>query len=340
MDEYRLEGRYDEVGRQFAAVVEARGETLQSVSPESLDPSSAVREFARECERAVADHAPRLLDELRGIADASGVEAEAVKAVPLAVDTDPGCSLVGVGGEYTESGGALFARNHDFYPSFRRYSKLYRMDPADGLASVGCAHGFVGRCDGVNEAGLAVGFAGVPTEADEPGLMWQLAIRAVLDSCHTVAEAVDFLEDVPHARNVNLLLADASGGVAVVEASPNAVETRRPSRGWTVATNQFASSCMREHQSADRAPADCSRFRAIEAWAADHGGPVGVDDLQPIVGGPEAGVCWCVDEAREDPRSTIWSWTVDTSADVGYLAGDSPAETPYEAVSVPGRRAN
>lgn len=46
----------------------------------------------------------------------------------LAADADPGCSLVGVPGAFTEGGHALFARNHDFYPSFRQYSKRYRTD--------------------------------------------------------------------------------------------------------------------------------------------------------------------------------------------------------------------
>lgn len=354
MDEYRVAGGYEEMGAQFAAQVADRGETLQSVSPETLDPSPAVREFTRECERAVANHAPRLLDELEGIADAAGVEPAGVKAIPLAVDADPGCSLVGVAGEHTAQGSALFARNHDFYPSFRRYSKRYRTDPADGLASVGCAHGFVGRSDGVNEAGLAVGFAGVPTDADEPGLMWVLAVRAVLDSCHTVAEAVDFLEDISHARNVNLLLADATGDVAVVEAGPHAVETRRPSGPLVAATNQFASPEMREYQSADRTPADCSRYRALEEWAADrHDGATGgddgttdrdgvvdLDDLRALVGDPDAGVCWPLDAAGDDPRSTIWSWAIDAGADRGYLARDSPADTAYEAVSVPGDAAD
>lgn len=337
MDEYRLSGSSAEMGRQFAAQVEERGETLQSVSPESLDPSPAVRAFASECRRAVEAAAPHLLDELRGIAEASGVERAAVEAVPLAVDADPGCSIVGVAGDHTESGGALFGRNHDFYPSFRRYSKLYRTNPADGLASVGCAHGFVGRCDGVNEAGLAIGFAGVPTETDEPGLMWQLAIRAVLDSCRTVDAGVELLQGLPHARNVNLLLADASGDVAVVEAGPDAVHTRRPDGPVIAATNQFTSPAMREHQSTDRIPSDCSRYRALESWATDCDGPVDVDALRTVMGDPDADVCWPLDAAADDPRSTIWSWAVDTSADAGYLARDSPVETEYESVSIPKR---
>ncbi|WP_436909258.1 C45 family autoproteolytic acyltransferase/hydolase [Halosimplex marinum] len=340
MDEFHLRGSPAELGRGFAAEVAESDRSLADVAPEPLDPSRTVREFARECEPHVREHAPGLLAELDAIAREAGVERDGVRAVALAADADPGCSLVGVPGEHTAGRSALFARNHDFYPSFRRYSKLYRTEPADGLASVGCAHGFAGRLDGVNEAGLAVGFAGVPTGEYEPGVMWPLAVRTVLDACESVAEAVDYLESVPHARNVNVLVADADGEVAVVAASPGAVETRRPADGdnLLVATNQFDSAGMRAHQSVDRTPADCPRHCAVEAWADDREGVVGPADLRRLVGDPAAGVAWGLDGAEDDPRSTIWSWVVDTGAGSASLARGSPAEAPYESVAVPGPR--
>lgn len=341
MDEFRLRGTSGDLGTQFASQVADRGRSLADVAPETLDPSPAVREYVHECESHVAEHAPGVLAELDAIADEAGVEREGVRAVALAADADPGCSLVGVPGAATENGNALFARNHDFYPSFRQYSKLYRTDPAEGRASVGCAHGFAGRLDGVNDAGLAVGFAGVPTEQYEPGVMWPLAVRTVLDTYESVAEAVDYLESVPHARNVNVLIADASGDVAVVEASPDAVAVRRPTDADSLiaATNQFHSATMRAHQSLDRTPADCPRHCAVEGWTADRedAAPITRADLRGLVGDPGAGVAWDLDDAGDDPRSTIWSWVIDTGVAEASLARDSPATVPYESVAVPGR---
>lgn len=335
MDEFRLHGTPADLGRSFAAQVADSGRSLGDVAPETLDPPPAVRTFVRDCEPHVAEHAPGVLAELDAVADEAGVEREAVRAVALAADADPGCSLVGVPGATTEDGTALFARNHDFYPSFRQYSKRYRTDPADGLASVGCAHGFAGRLDGVNEAGLAAGFAGVPTEEYEPGVMWPLAVRRVLDACESVAEAVDYLESVPHARNVNFLVADAAGEVAVVEGSPEAVTVRRLTDGGPlVATNQFHTAAMRDHQSHDRRPGDCSRCRTVEAWADDRDS-VAPADLRALFGDPADGIAWPLDGAGDDPRSTIWSWVVDTGGDAWHAPG-SPDEVPYETVPVPG----
>lgn len=165
--------------------------------------------------------------------------------------------------------------------------------------------------------------------------MWPLAVRTVLDSCETVGEAVEYLESVPHARNVNVPVVDAAGDVAVVEASPAAVETRRPADGDAVlvATNQFHTPEMADHQSLDRRPADCERYRAVASWAEGRGS-VGSADLRTLIGDPDGDIAWSLDEAGEDPRSTIWSWVIDTAGDAWH-APDSPAEVTYETVTWP-----
>lgn len=335
MDEFGLRGAPRELGRQFAATVERSGRTIADVSPEPLDPSAPKRRFARDCVPHLAEHAPWLLDEVDAIAERAGVDPGAVRLVPLALDADPGCSLVGIAGERAVDG-PLFGRNHDYHPSFRRYSKLFLTRPSDGHASVGCASTFVGRLDGFNEAGLAIGFAGVPTERYVPGVAWPLAVRAVLDTCASVAEGVDFLEGLSHARNVNFLLVDADGDLAVVEAGPDAVDVVRPDRPWAIATNQFDSERMRAHQSSDRRPRDCSRYQQLQEVLGDGEGRIGREELRVLMGDPDRGVARRLDPAGDDPRSTIWSWVVAPSERAGSLARGSLVEHPYEPVSVPG----
>lgn len=336
MHDHHLTGRYEAMGREYASQLEGLGRSLAEASPETLDPPAERRALARKCAAHVAEHAPFLLEELEGIADATGLETDVVETVPLALDARAGCSLVAVAGERTVGRTPLFARNHDFYPSFRDFATCYRTEPADGLASIGCSCVYVGRCDGVNEAGLAIGFAEVPPHEFEPGVTWQLAVRAVLDTCRTVTEAVEFLESIPHATNVNFLVADASGEIAIVEASPAEATAIFPDDDIVSVTREFRTESMREYQSTDRTPADCSRRRAVAEWFDEQDRRVTEADLQTAMGDPDVGVCWPVDERREDPRSTIWSWTIDPAERVGHLARDSPIETPYEAVRVPG----
>lgn len=336
MKTYELSGTPRELGREFADRVLDRANDLQEVSPEPLDPPPNRVEFARQCEPLVAEHVPQLLEELDGIADRLERSREEVRAVALALDHDPGCSLLAVGPPHTD-GETLFGRNHDFRPSFRPFSKLFHTEPADGLASVGCASTFVGRLDGVNEAGVAIGFAGVPTEADRPGLMWPLAIRAVLDSCESTREATSFLESVPHVRNVNFLVADEAGEIAIVEASPERVEVVRPDDGWAAATRQFSSSTMREHQATDALPRDCARYAAIEDRVESGNGRMDVESVQRLLGDPEDGVAWRIDDfPGDDFRATIWSWAMNLDRAALTLSSHSPATTAYEPIPFPG----
>lgn len=336
MHECQLTGSYGEMGRQYARRLDAAGRSLAEASPETLDPPEDRRELARESATRVGEHAPYLLDELEGIAEETGIDRASVETVPLALDAEAGCSLVAVPGEYTASGRVLFARNHDFYPPFYSYATRYRTDPDDGLASVGCSCVYVGRCDGINEAGLAIGFAEVPPHEFEPGFAWQLAIRAVLDTCRSADDAVAFLESIPHATNVNFLVADATGDIALVEAAPERVVSTRLDDGLVSVTNQFHTESMREYQSADREPDDCSRHRTLTEWFDRKEPEITFDALRTVMRDPDEGVCWRVGE-DDDPRSTIWSWVIDPEVCAGRLAAGSPIETPYESVEVPGR---
>ncbi|SFS89260.1 C45 family autoproteolytic acyltransferase/hydolase [Halostagnicola kamekurae] len=336
MDEYEIDGSHYEMGQQFGTQLEQEGLSLDAISVESVDRSEEMIQFASECEPLIEKHYPKLLHELQGIADRTGVDTQAVKSIPLALNADPGCSLIAISDNHTAGDVPLFGRNHDFYPSLREYSKLFHTTPEDGLASVGCAHNFVGRLDGVNEAGLAIGFSGVPTDEYAPGFMWPLAVRTVLDTCHTVSEAVSCLEDIPHSQNVNFLVADKTGSIALIEASPKAVNTIRPDDGFARATNQFTSESMQEYQSSNRVPTDCSRFQRLGDWFCNHSASIELDDLQTVMSNPETGVCWRIDEHEgDDPRATIWSWTMEVGEGISYLARGSPAETAYEPIFVP-----
>ncbi len=49
------------------------------------------------------------------------------------------------------------------------------------------------------------------------GLQFWAVIRYLLENCKDVDEALEYLKDMPIAYNINLLLADKSGNIALVE---------------------------------------------------------------------------------------------------------------------------
>lgn len=148
MEEIELAGDYYEMGQQYGRTLDEWGFSPQPVSDEK-------RNFVRNCEPAIQEHVPKLLEELHGIADAGNWDVDLFKAMPLALGYESGCSVVAISGEHTVDGTPLFGRNYDFYTSFADYSELYRTRPDDRLASVGCSDHWISRHDGVNEAGLS-----------------------------------------------------------------------------------------------------------------------------------------------------------------------------------------
>lgn len=146
MHEYELAGDHYEIGRQNAALLYRNGYAPRPATQEQ-------RRFAQACEAVVEEHAPWLLEEIRGVADAGIFDPTTVKVLPLTLYAEPGCSAIAVSGRRSRDGRPLFGRNYDFLASFRRYNALYRTRPAGHLAHIGCSDQWVGRHDGVNEAG-------------------------------------------------------------------------------------------------------------------------------------------------------------------------------------------
>lgn len=333
MDERDLEGSHYEMGRQYGELLKRVGFTPPPVSQATL-------EFVAECRPIASDHVPNLLRELEGVAEGGGFDTDRIDALALALGEEPGCSVVAVSGDHTAEGNTLFGRNYDYYRSFGAYSELYRTHPENGLAHVGCSDHWVGRHDGINEAGLAVGHTFVPNRGSEPGVMFALAARAVLDDCATVPEAIDFLGAVPHARNTNFLIADTKGAIAVVEASPNEVTITRPD-GFGAVTNHFFSERMRTHESTgDERPEDENRanserrLSALREWFDERQG-IDVEGLKRTLADPETGVCACAEggESNDDPIETLWSWVATLDGPDASLARGRPDNEPYELVA-------
>ncbi|WP_330633237.1 C45 family peptidase [Halocatena halophila] len=328
MDEIELVGDHYELGRQYGQILDDVG-----FAPEPL--STEKREFVRDCEPAVEEHTPYLREELRGLADAGDWDLERIEAMPLALGYEAGCSVIAVSGEHTVDGNPRFGRNYDFFESFGDFSELYRTRPPDHLASVGCSDHWVGRHDGINEAGVAIGHTFVPNDGSEPGIMFGLAARAVLDTCRTVDDAVSFLERIPHARNTNFLVADAAGDIASIEASPEAVATTRPTNGFGAVTNHFQSESMLEYERREeRTESSETRLENLDGWFDTQRDGFDTADVQRVLTDPENGVCSCADGNEDDPILTLWSWAVTPGGTPSMLAKGSPTDVGYESVDL------
>lgn len=340
MNEVSLSGSPYEIGEQY-------GRMLADWGFEPPPVTAAQRQFVADAVPLVADAAPAVLDELNGIADAGGWSLDRIRAVPLALGWDAGCTVVALSGTHTADGLALFGRNYDFDVAFADYATLFRTAPADRYAHVGCSDHWTGRHDGVNEVGLAVGHSFVPHRGLEPGVMFALAARTVLETCETTDDAVAYLRRVPHARNTNFLVADATGSIALVEAGPHDVETTALD-GVGVATNHFQTAAMATHEPTDDGrPNSEARLGALRDWTREAAAPIRLEGLQGALADPTTGVCACTNgsdssSSGESPSGevlsgepsaeTLWSWAASLGQPDARLARGRPDRTPYEPI--------
>lgn len=326
MQETTLAGSYPEMGHQYGGQLAAVDFSPPPASDEKLA-------FMWDSEPIVEEHVPYSLDEVHGMIDAGGWDPDLIKAVPLALGIESGCSVVAVSGDHTADGSPLIGRNYDFYSSFAPFAELIRMDPEAGYLHVGVTDHWTGRHDGVNEAGLAIGHTFVPHRGEQPGVMFTLATRAVLDTCETTEGAVKLLERIPHARNTNFLVADSSSSIALVEASPERVNVTRPTNGFAAVTNHFVSESMRDLQPDEEVHGHShSRLNNLRRLNAEDA--LTMETLQATLADPDGGVCSCGSEDDDDPIETLWSWTADLGTPSVELAAGRPDSTPFTDVQL------
>jgi hypothetical protein len=233
MHQVELRGSYEQMGQQQGRSL--KGMTLPSPDPKML-------RFAKQCEKIVEQHAPELLDEIRGLAEAAEVNYDALMTMTLTVPFDPaevpGCSVLAVTPERSADGRPIVGRNYDFFHDISEEpATTYRTYPEGSYASLGDCDIWVGRDDGLNEAGLFVAIAATMLPGLQPGLTFWLVVRLLLDHCTTVDEGLALIQSVPHPQSRNFLLADCSGKAAVAEATLGGIEVREPEDGLLVMTN-------------------------------------------------------------------------------------------------------
>lgn len=191
--------------------------------------------LAAECLPAHEEFTPAGVEELQGMADATGlslaellivggftdfvdtVYARGIASGATAAGVDD-CTAVLVPSARAAGAKALFGQTWDMHASSADHVLLLRGRPSGApefltFTSVGCV-GMIG----MNEAGLVVGINNLMGGDGTTGVMWTFAVREILRH-ETVAQALELLDRTPLAGAHNYLLLDRSGSGANVEAT-------------------------------------------------------------------------------------------------------------------------
>ena len=296
----RWKGSHYAAGLNYGRILHKNG-----INPmEGISVSSERMEFSKACEPIYQKYYPEILDEIRGMADGLGIDADVMAGflwTMYGFVFDNKCSCLAV----NANGCTYFARNSDFLVSVEKLcdSALYRLDHAH--AFVGNTTAWTEMEDGVNEYGLACGLTFIYPVKVRPGFNAGMLVRYILEKCRTTAEAIEALKRLPIGTPQTITLADRKGDIAVVECNCDRLVVRRPQAGaqFVCATNHFISSDMQQFQY-DGVDDVHSHERYEVMGKALAGGSVDLNYIQQLLAGKFGFMCQYV---RKQGLDTVWS---------------------------------
>ena len=129
---------------------------------------------------------------------------------------------------YVKGGRILYGRNNDLPPYLREGSKSEIYAPKNGNKFNITTSSFINGEEGINEHGLAVAMTFVMTSLDkiQAGFNSCFIVRYLLEKADNTEQAVSLLIELPIASNCNILVADKSGDMKVVECTPSMKKIR------------------------------------------------------------------------------------------------------------------
>lgn len=211
------------------------------------------------------EHAPDMVEEMRGIAEGSGFTFEEIFFLNCECDiwitlfpmvgeaalAHNNCSTYAVGSAATEDGGTYVGWNADTIDWFATSSVILKGKPNDGLPFLCWNYsGVVGR-PGVNPH-LGLGANGIWPYNNTSGLPYPVVCRKILQQ-KSVADAIAVIRDTQLMCGVNYMLGDEEGNVAAVEGTSSNTSVIRGTDGKVVHTNHIVADEM-VHEDALHSP--------------------------------------------------------------------------------------
>ncbi|MGN1096561.1 MAG: C45 family autoproteolytic acyltransferase/hydrolase [Christensenellales bacterium] len=234
----RLKGNHYEIGKRYGDLLYKAGEDLSSV----IKLNSKQVEFGKLCLPIYEKYMKDIMEEVRGLADGLRQKYDDVAYWLFNIycnKEECGCSVFAVKG----NDGVYFARNMDMFPEYKKTSEsvLYRVENKNTFLAHSTA--MISLEDGINEYGLCIALTFLLSKKIKPGINGGFIVRKVLEECKTTKEAIELIKSLPRSSSHNMVIADKSGDMAVVECTSEDVNVRYNEK-YLIATNHFISDNM------------------------------------------------------------------------------------------------
>jgi isopenicillin-N N-acyltransferase-like protein len=295
---------------------------------------------------AIEGFAPHLLEEMQGIAVGAGQDVREIIAINARTELVYGtrqqaeCTSIGITDRASADGHLRLAQNWDWNPAQVGAVILWIIQRNDGPDVMTLTEaGMVGKI-GINSAGLAMCVNLLASEGDNggPAVPMHIILRSILEKAHSVEDAIALLNSTKRCTSCNHLLADRSGTLADVEATPSGQSVLYPVNGILTHTNHCLDADLFERDRfAHEQPETLARADRVQLLA--NSGSVDEAYLQTILAdhatAPNS-ICLHQEttlQAMEQGES-IASIIFDLTANTVDIADGPPCQYPYHRVQV------
>ncbi len=319
----RLKGNHYDMGFHYGELLAKAGVSFEDTIKLSDEQTEFGTESLRICEKTV----PKLCEEIKGLADGLKFPYERFACWLLTMygfGDARGCTCFC----FNSGGKVFFARNSDMFPGLKPTSESILYRPDGGNIFLANSTSMVQMEDGVNEHGLAVGMNFLANKYRKPGLNTGMAVRYILETCETVREAVDLLKEMPLSSAQNIMLADKSGDMRVVECSSLKMAVRT-SDSFLVSANHFMDGAMQtEHANpSDNWYGSKDRYATAENALSDAGQSKDGAFAQNLLSGKMGFMCQYEKKLNFD---TIWSVVYGLHDLSVFRTEGNPAKTKFK----------
>jgi isopenicillin-N N-acyltransferase-like protein len=338
-----------ELGRQMG---EAAREEIRGFSAIALERVNKTMRVSREKALAVAqasipyaaDYSPEMMDELAGMAEASGVPVVELMLVQVRnqLRDEGGCtSFALAAGECVGEGGrplgGLVAQNWDNDPALDEFTVVLTRRPTGKPATMNVTQAGLIAYIGFSEAGIGACLNTLPAPSREVGVPHYFTLRGIYEA-RSRDEAAAAVRRAPRAIPANIMLITPQGP-ADFEVTPDDVHVLTDEgAGRLTHTNHCLHACLAEHN--QRFPEliqSHPRKRRIDELLSARA-PLRLQQIQDALRDHENHPRSICRHASEDPGTGFWqtvfSVIIEPSAGRMHVSRGTPCSRPYETYTM------
>lgn len=309
------------MGKHYGDLLYKTGENLSSV----IKLTEEQRLFGEKCLPIYEKYLRDIMEEVRGLADGLHQKYNDIAYWLFNIycnEEEHGCTIFAV----KNKDKVLFARNMDMFPEYKKTSEsvLYRVE--NKFTFLAHSTAMISVEDGINEHGLCVALTFLLSKTIKPGINGGFIVRKILEECKTTKEAIELIKSLPISSSHNIVIADQSGEMAVVECTSEKINVRNDDN-YVIATNHFISNSMIKFNNKEENWYHTNdRYNAVDNYLRKQK-KIDFEECKSIISGKYGFVCQFEKELHFD---TIWSAVYDLNSLYNEICEGNPSKSRYK----------